>query len=89
MKKKYDRHCCVCAAPCAAPRGNFNAKKVSLCGKKKCRLQRRSELQRERRKQIIMNVLFESIGKRMPLTDGSPNKPAGRKVRKASAVAAK
>jgi hypothetical protein len=47
-------HCVVCKKPCCAPRGNWNANSVSLCKSKKCRTQRRTELQRKRRKQKLM-----------------------------------
>jgi hypothetical protein len=53
--KKNDTHCGVCRKPCQAPKGNWNAQAFVLCGKKKCRLQRRCELQRARRAQIVMD----------------------------------
>lgn len=53
MKKgpKFDSHCVECKKPCMAPRGNFNANRVSLCKSPKCRRSRKSALQREARKQ--------------------------------------
>jgi len=50
-KEKFDSHCIICKRPATAPAGNFNAKKVTLCFRKKCRHQRKMELQKERRKQ--------------------------------------
>lgn len=49
--QKFDSHCVVCKRPAFAPKGNFNATKVTLCDRPKCIRQRRAELQRERRKQ--------------------------------------
>lgn len=49
-----DSHCVVCKCPAAAPRGNFNAKRVTLCLSPECRRQRKSELQRERRRQLVL-----------------------------------
>ena len=52
--RKYDSHCIVCKTPCFAPKGNFNAKRVTICGKKKCRNKRRAECQRNRRSQMVL-----------------------------------
>ena len=48
---KYDSHCIVCKRPAMAPKGNLNAKRVTLCQRKECRHKRKIELQRERRRQ--------------------------------------
>ena len=58
MKKPaYDSHCIVCKKPAHSPKGNFNAQRVTLCERKKCIRQRRTELQRERRKQQVLPLL--------------------------------
>lgn len=57
--KTFDSFCCVCKEPANAPRGNFNAKRVTLCKKKRCRRQRKSELQREQRRQKNLPGLLE------------------------------
>lgn len=49
---KHDSHCIICKAPATAPRGNWNAHLVTLCGKKSCRRLRKTQLQKERRKQL-------------------------------------
>ena len=51
MKPKYNSHCEVCKRPCVAPRGNFNAQRISLCQRPECRRRRKTELQKERRRQ--------------------------------------
>jgi hypothetical protein len=52
MKKKpFDSQCIVCKQPCYAPKGNWNINLVTLCKKAKCRRQRKTELQREARRQ--------------------------------------
>jgi hypothetical protein len=61
-------YCCVCSAPCRAPRGNWNATRVSLCPSKVCRRKRKSALQKERRKQGILPLgLAADAPKRAPL----------------------
>ena len=48
---KYDSHCVVCKKPAHSPKGNYNARRVTLCNSVKCRHQRKIELQRARRAQ--------------------------------------
>lgn len=48
---KHNSHCIICKKPATAPRGNFNAKKPTLCRSVKCRHTRKMELQRDRRRQ--------------------------------------
>jgi len=58
-KKKsrcFDTCCVVCKKPCASPKGNFNANRVAICKREKCVLKRRTELQRERRKQMQLKL---------------------------------
>jgi len=55
-KRKYDTHCGICKKPCSSPKGNCNAKSFVLCGKAKCRLARRNDLQRARRAQVKLNL---------------------------------
>jgi hypothetical protein len=50
-KSKFDSHCIVCKKPAHSPKGNFNAKRVTLCKSVKCRHLRKIELQRARRAQ--------------------------------------
>jgi hypothetical protein len=59
-KEKFDSHCIICKRPCFAPKGNYNAKSVTLCPSKKCRTQRQTELQKERRKQKKMKSIENS-----------------------------
>lgn len=51
MKSKFDSHCEICKRACFAPRGNYNAKRISLCDRLPCIRKRRCELQRARRAQ--------------------------------------
>lgn len=51
MKMKFDSHCIVCKKPAFAPRGDWNRNTVTLCKSKKCHRKRKSELQKERRRQ--------------------------------------
>ncbi len=61
MKRElYDSHCVVCKKPCRAPRGNFHANSVSICKRKKCQITRKTELQKERRRQ---RILFPKVKK--------------------------
>ena len=53
--KKNEGLCGICKCKCVVPERNANHKVFILCGKKKCRLQRRNELQREARKQTTMD----------------------------------
>jgi hypothetical protein len=46
----------MCLRPCIAPAGNWNAKRVTLCGREKCKHIRRMELQRARRKQMMLKI---------------------------------
>jgi hypothetical protein len=57
MSEIYDSHCVVCQKPCRAPRSNFHAKSVSLCKKAKCRRIRKTQLQKERRRQTEMKFI--------------------------------
>lgn len=50
-ESKFDSHCVVCKKPADSPKGNYNAKRVTLCKSVKCRHQRKIELQRARRAQ--------------------------------------
>jgi hypothetical protein len=50
-KKPFNSHCAICKEPCHAPKGNWNINRVSLCHRTKCRRQRKTELQREARRQ--------------------------------------
>lgn len=61
--QQFDSHCIECKRPCKAPRGNFNAQRVSLCKRKKCRRDRKTALQREARKQLDL-VLSETRKRR-------------------------
>jgi hypothetical protein len=56
-KGKFDSHCIICKRPCFAPKGNYNAKSVTLCPSKECRTQRRTELQKKRREQKKMKFM--------------------------------
>jgi hypothetical protein len=51
---KPNSFCCECGKACRAPRGNWNAQRVSLCSSKVCRRKRKSALQKERRKQTVL-----------------------------------
>jgi hypothetical protein len=57
MSEKYNSHCVVCKNPCRAPRSNFHANSVSLCKKAKCRRIRKTQLQKERRRQVEMKFV--------------------------------
>jgi hypothetical protein len=59
-KGKFDSHCIICKRPCFAPKGNWNAKKVTLCASPKCFRQRKTELQKERRKQKKIKFMDNS-----------------------------
>jgi hypothetical protein len=92
MSKKYNSHCIICKKPAHAPKGNFNARAVTLCKSKKCVRQRRTELQRERRKQKLLELTFEPIKakEQVKLTrsgkkskhDSMPKSPSARAARK-------
>lgn len=62
-QRPFDSHCVECKQPCFAPRGNFNAHRVSLCKSKVCRRARKTALQREARKQLDL-VLSETRRRR-------------------------
>lgn len=59
MKRKFDSHCVECGKPCMAPRGNFNASRVSLCKSPRCRRMRKTKLQKDRRRQQILAFMDE------------------------------
>lgn len=58
MKPKFNSTCSECGKPCMAPRGNFNAQKVSLCSTGNCKRRRKTALQKNRRKQLSFQGLF-------------------------------
>lgn len=49
-----------------APQGNFNAQRISLCNKRKCRRQRKTELQRAQRRQKMLALPFAKFPKPKP-----------------------
>ena len=66
MEKRYEYKsrptanklpCCECGKPTQPPSGNWNAQRVVLCDSKKCRRLRKSALQRERRRQQVMQFI--------------------------------
>lgn len=59
-RSKFNSNCCVCKKPAMAPKGNFNAQRVTLCKRAKCRRLRKTKLQKERRRQKELE-LFEEI----------------------------
>lgn len=46
--------CAQCGQSCPLPAGNWNLAKVALCSKK-CKRERKTKLQRDRRSQLIMD----------------------------------
>jgi hypothetical protein len=65
MKKKpFNSHCIICKQPCYAPKGNWNINLVSLCKKAKCRRQRKTELQREARRQRELELVVKHTTKK-------------------------
>lgn len=88
MKKmKYDSHCCVCKKPCMAPRGNFNVNRVSLCTDKVCRRTRKTELQREARKQKELPLVNLDKDQGLPTGKLKTPKVRSHRVRKNSKAA--
>lgn len=65
QKAKPDSFCVECGEPAFAPKGNFNINRVTLCESKKCIRQRRSALQKERRKQKALPGLLPPM-KQLP-----------------------
>jgi hypothetical protein len=84
---KYDSHCIVCKKPCFAPRGNFNTQRVSLCKDKKCRRQRKTELQREARKQKDLFPVNLDKDQGLPTAKFKTPKVRSHRVRKNSRAA--
>jgi hypothetical protein len=64
--------CVECGKPTAPPKGNWNAQRVVICKAKKCRRQRKTALQKERRRQMLIN--FEAsaakIGRAVTIAKG-------------------
>ena len=58
-KVKFNSHCEVCKKPAMAPEGNFNAKKITLCRNPKCHRRRKTELQKERRRQQLLALNYD------------------------------
>jgi hypothetical protein len=69
---KHNSHCIVCKQPATAPRGNYNAKKPTLCFRKKCRHTRKIELQRARRAQ--KELFDKSVIQALTLPDDKARK---------------
>jgi hypothetical protein len=81
---RNNSHCCECGRPCRAPRGNWNAKSVSLCSSVVCRRKRKSALQKERRKQKTLPLgLSAGALRRAPLKKVASDGPAKAKARAA------
>jgi hypothetical protein len=55
-KKKFDSFCVVCKKPAQSPAGFSNVNKVTLCRAKVCRRQRKTELQKARRRQLFLKL---------------------------------
>jgi hypothetical protein len=55
-KKKFDSFCVVCKKPAQSPAGFSNVNKVTLCRAKVCRRQRKTELQKARRRQLVLKL---------------------------------
>jgi hypothetical protein len=50
---RYDSICVICQRPARSPGGNYNANDVTLCKRAKCQRQRKTDLQRARRRQKL------------------------------------
>jgi hypothetical protein len=53
---KLNSFCIVCKKPARSPAGFSNVNKVTLCRSKKCRRFRKTVLQRNRRRQMMLKL---------------------------------
>jgi hypothetical protein len=85
-ESKFDSHCVVCKKPAHSPKGNYNAKRATLCKSVKCRHLRKIELQRARRAQkelfgkLELRAVTSTDGKKHKAVEPSTHEQAPGKV---------
>jgi hypothetical protein len=80
---RYDSICVICQRPAKSPGGNYNANDVTLCKRAKCQRQRKTDLQRARRRQKLF--AFARANLNATSADGSARIKVGTAQRELAA----
>lgn len=82
-KKSFNSFCVICKKPAKAPAGFSNVHKVTLCPSKVCRRTRKTELQKARRRQLMINpdLIGYDIAATKPVLPPSNHRTQGKQTR--------